>query len=186
MKKVCVSLLPNVYLTWDQKNTIESNHGLYGITTTRETDEQTRRAMIGFWSNKKYHDFLSWFVIWTFMNGKFCEWARNSVWMAIFVNEGNFVNEGEICAGCRCVCWRAGIPPCPPLNTAANALCTYTCPNAPKVPITWSMHDRYTALHLYWRFKRTLNMGNQRALFCGTCQTGVSALSVKPCFQNPQ
>ena len=104
---------------------------------------------------KTIEDFLSWFIT-QFFIGNSSEWARNSVWMGIFVNEGNFVNEGEICAGCRCVCWRAGIPPCPPLNTAANALCTYTCPNAPKVPITWSMHDRYTALHLYWRFKRTL------------------------------
>ena len=73
----------------------------------------------------------------------------------IFVNEGNFVNEGEICAGCRCVCWRAGIPPAPPpLNTAANALCTYTCPNAPKVPITWSMHD--TLLFTYIEGSREL------------------------------
>ena len=32
-----------------------------------------------------------------FFNVNSWEWVQNSVWMAIFVNEGNFVNEGEIC-----------------------------------------------------------------------------------------
>ena len=58
--------------------------------------------------------------------------------MGIFVNEGNFVNEGEICVQVAGVSAdvQESPPAPPPLNTAANALCTYTCPNAPKVPIT--------------------------------------------------
>ena len=56
--------------------------------------------------------------------------------MAIFVNEGNFVNEGEICVQVAGVSADVQESPLYPLNTAANALCTHTCPNAPKVPIT--------------------------------------------------
>ena len=54
------------------------------------------------------------------------------------MNEGNFVNEGEICVQVAGVSAdvQESPPAPPPLNTAVNALCTHTCPNAPKVPIT--------------------------------------------------